>query len=78
MQVTLYDPKDPERMPPHALVQDADSVRWSYAERKDAERRHREELEKGEERRLYHSLCACCDWKDPAVKKARAKKLKVL
>ncbi|KKM64976.1 hypothetical protein LCGC14_1495860 [marine sediment metagenome] len=80
MQVTLYDPKDPERVPPHAMVQDAEppSLRWSYEEQKDAERRHREELEKGEERRLYHWPCACCDWKDPGVKKARAKKLKVL
>ena len=75
MQVTLYDPKDPERMPPHRIVIDAmGRGHFEYSSYDDSrERAHREDP-------AEHSLypCACCNWKDPTVKKARAKKLKVL
>ncbi len=72
MQVTLYDPKDPERLPPHRL---ADDALWpsQQAPSWEQERNHTRDPE-------HYVLypCACCNWKDPWVKKARTKKLKVL
>ena len=76
MQVILYDPKDPKRMPPHMPVFDA----YRSDDPGPLEERvklHQQRMADGEED-PYRFTCGCCDWKHPAVKKARAKKLKVL
>ncbi len=76
MDLILYDPKDPVFPPPHEPVFDA--LRASDSGPLEARvEQHQERIAAGVDD-PYCFICAACNWNDPAVKKARAKKKKAL